>query len=55
MLLNEIYKHDQSELEFGEKDGAITPAMDIFSLGCGILFTHNICNELSFYWTYNIN
>ncbi|CAG8525259.1 17174_t:CDS:10, partial [Racocetra fulgida] len=25
-----------SELEFGEKDGAITPAMDIFSLGCVI-------------------
>ncbi|PKY37517.1 ARM repeat-containing protein [Rhizophagus irregularis] len=24
----------KSELEFGEKDGAITPAMDIFSLGC---------------------
>ncbi|CAG8494901.1 36188_t:CDS:10, partial [Racocetra persica] len=26
----------KSELEFGEKDGAITPAMDIFSLGCVI-------------------
>ncbi|CAG8628971.1 18854_t:CDS:10 [Dentiscutata erythropus] len=26
----------KGELEFGEKDGAITPAMDIFSLGCVI-------------------
>ncbi|GES86228.1 ARM repeat-containing protein [Rhizophagus clarus] len=26
----------KNELEFGEKDGAITPAMDIFSLGCVI-------------------
>ncbi|CAG8467942.1 599_t:CDS:10 [Ambispora gerdemannii] len=26
----------KAELEFGEKDGAITPAMDIFSLGCVI-------------------
>ncbi|CAG8729705.1 14838_t:CDS:2, partial [Acaulospora colombiana] len=26
----------EGELEFGEKDGAITPAMDIFSLGCVI-------------------
>ncbi|KAF0433331.1 ARM repeat-containing protein [Gigaspora margarita] len=26
----------KNDLEFGEKDGAITPAMDIFSLGCVI-------------------
>ncbi|CAG8444654.1 3441_t:CDS:10 [Ambispora leptoticha] len=26
----------KAELEFGEKDGAVTPAMDIFSLGCVI-------------------